>query len=250
MTNIYGLIGKKLSHSFSPAYFEKKFEKLGLDAEYRLFELEEIAQLPELLKQTTNLKGLSVTVPYKIEVLPFLDELDDIARQTGSVNAIQIKLKKGKPFLKGFNTDVIGFGQSLAPLIEKRKGLKALILGTGGSARAVAFVLGKMGIEFVFVSRKPVHPEQLSYVEITKEILEEYRLIVQTTPVGMFPHSADAPFIPYQFITSNHILFDLIYNPSETLFLKYGHINGATVSNGLKMLGFQAEASWKIWWSR
>ncbi|MCF6171776.1 MAG: shikimate dehydrogenase [Bacteroidales bacterium] len=247
MTNLYGLIGKKLSHSFSPDYFEKKFEAQRVDAEYRLFEWDEITQLPEFIKKYPNLMGLNITIPYKKEVLLYLDELDEVAKQTASVNTVQIRRKKGSVFLKGFNTDVIGFEQTLLPLIANRKGMKALVLGTGGSAQAVAFVLESLGIEFVFVSRKPVHTEQLSYAEITKKSMQKYRLIINTTPLGMFPLSADAPSIPYTFITSKHILFDLIYNPPESLFLKHGRLNGAAVSNGLRMLEIQADAAWEIW---
>ena len=247
MTTTYGLIGKKLSHSFSPAYFEKKFKRLGLDADYRLFELDDISKLPELLKKYPNLKGLNVTVPYKIEVLPFLDELDEIARQTKSVNTIQIKLKDGKPFLKGFNTDVIGFEQTILPLIKNRKGIKAMILGTGGSAKAVAFVLGKLGIEYLSLSRNPIQPKQINYLEITKEVLKDYKLIIQTTPLGMFPHIDVALPIPFKLLSKEHILYDLIYNPTETLFMKLGKQNGALVVNGLQMLEIQAEASWDIW---
>jgi len=247
MTKLYGLIGKKLSHSFSPAYFDDKFKKLGLDAEYRLFELDDISKFPELLKKYPDLKGLNVTVPFKIEVLPFLNELDEIARQTGSVNTIQIKIKNGKAVLKGFNTDVFGFEQTITPLIENRKGIKAMILGTGGSAAAVAFILDKLGMEFIFISRNPVHPKQINYSEITKEILEDYKLIIQTTPLGMFPQVQNSPPIPYDLLGKNHILYDLIYNPSETLFMKQGKQNGALGINGLQMLEIQAEASWKIW---
>jgi len=247
MTNTYGLIGKKLSHSFSPAYFEKKFKKLGLDAEYRLFELDDISELPELVKKYPNLKGLNVTVPYKIEVLPFLDELDKIASQMGSVNTIQINYKDGEAVLKGFNTDGFGFEQTLLPLLENRKSIKAMILGTGGSARAVAFILDKLGIKFLFVSRNPNHPKHMSYSEITKIILEDYHLIIQTTPLGMFPDIEKSPAIPYKLLGQNHILYDLVYNPAETMFMKQGKQNGAVVVNGQRMLKIQAAASWDIW---
>jgi len=247
MTNTYGLIGKKLSHSFSPIFFEDKFKKLGLDAEYQLFELDDISEFPELLSKYPNLKGLNVTVPYKIKVLPFLNELDDIANQTESVNTIQIRTKNGKPVLKGFNTDVKGFEQTLFPLIENRKSIKAMILGTGGSANAVAFVLDKLGIDFVFVSRNPIQPNQINYSEITEEILETHKLIIQTTPLGMFPEVKNSPNIPYKLLAANHILYDLVYNPSETLFMKFGKQNGAAVCNGLSMLEMQADAAWNIW---
>ena len=212
-----------------------------------MFELDDISELPELIKKYPKLKGLNVTVPYKIEVLPFLDELDDIAKQTGSVNTIQVKYKNGKAFLKGYNTDVIGFEQTLLPLLENHKGIKALILGTGGSAQAVVFVLNKMGIDSLFVSRNPALPKQINYSEITQELLEDYYLIIQTTPLGMFPLVKNSPPIHYDLLGKNHILYDLIYNPTETLFMKQGKQNGALVINGLKMLESQADASWDIW---
>lgn len=247
MTSTYGLIGKKLSHSFSPAYFEKKFKDMRLDADYRLFELDNVSRLPELLKEHSDLKGLNVTIPYKVDVLPLIDELDEIATQTKSVNTIQISQRHNKTYLKGFNTDVIGFEQSLIPLIQKRKMKKALILGTGGSARSVTFVLKKMGIEFLQASRNPVQKHQITYTQITKEIIDKHQLIVQTTPLGMFPLEKDAPTIPYQYLDKNHLLYDLIYNPSETKFLTLGKKNGARIYNGMRMLEIQAEASWNIW---
>lgn len=247
MTNLYGLIGKKLSHSFSPAYFKEKFKALGLDADYHLFELNDTSRLLELLKKFPSLKGLNVTVPYKVDVLPLMNELDEISTQTKSINTIQISRRKNKTYLKGFNTDVIGFEQSLLPLIQKQKVRKALILGTGGSARSVTFVLKKLGIEFLQVSRNPVEKHQITYAQITKNIINEHRLVIQTTPVGMFPQEDDAPTIPYQFLNKNHLLYDLIYNPLETKFLTLGKKNGARTYNGMRMLEIQAEASWNIW---
>lgn len=247
MTVIYGLIGKKLSHSFSPTYFNKKFEGIGLDAEYRLFEMEDISRLPALLKKEDSLRGLNVTVPYKLAVLPLLDELDDIARQTKSVNTIQVTQKNNKTFLKGFNTDVIGFEQSLVPLLQKKDGQRALILGTGGSAQSVAYVLERQGIEFLRVSREPSEKNQIHYAQITKEIIDEHQLIVQATPLGMFPQVDDAPEIPFQYLTKKHLLYDLVYNPAETKFLKLGKKHGARIYNGMRMLEIQAEESWKIW---
>jgi shikimate dehydrogenase len=247
MTNTYGLIGKLLSHSFSPAYFAEKFEKLNLNAKYRLFELDDISKLPEFIRKYPNLKGLNVTIPYKKEVLLLLDELDEVAKATGSVNTIQIKYENGKTILKGFNTDVIGFEQTLFPFIENRKAIKALVLGTGGSALAVAFVLNKLGIDFVYVSRNPNPLKQINYSEITKSVLENYHLIIQTTPLGMFPNTDNFPPIPYELLGKNHLLYDLVYNPKETVFMKKGKQNGAVAINGQKMLEIQADASWKIW---
>jgi len=247
MTNTYGLIGKKLSHSFSPAYFKKKFEVLGLDAEYLLFELDNISKLPALLNQYPGLKGLNVTIPYKVEVLPFLDELEAGAAQTNSVNTIRISKKDNKTILTGYNTDIIGFELSLQPLVNNHKVNKALVLGTGGSAQSVAFVLKKMGIEFLWVSRNPAEENQIHYSQITKEIICDFHLIIQTTPLGMFPGVEDAPPIPYHLLVKDHLLYDLIYNPSETKFLKQGREQGARIYNGQRMLVIQAEASWAIW---
>lgn len=247
MTNTYGLIGKKLSHSFSPAYFTKKFEDMGLDAEYRLFELDDISELPALLSHYPDLKGLNITVPYKVEVLPFLHELDEVASQTKSVNTIHISQKNSKTYLKGYNTDTVGFEQSLLPLVKEHKVRKALVLGTGGSAQSVAFVLKRMGIEFLQISRNPVEIHQIHYSQLTHEILNEHQLIIQTTPLGMFPLVDDTPPLPFHLLGENHLLYDLIYNPSETKFLLKGRENGARVHNGMRMLEIQAEASWDIW---
>jgi shikimate dehydrogenase len=244
---IYGLIGKKLDHSFSPDYFSKKFRKLNLDADYRLFEIDSISELPEIIKENKNLRGLNVTIPYKKEVLQFLDKIDHNAKKLGSVNTIKIDWKNNIPHLTGYNTDIIGFEQTIIPLIKERDIETALILGTGGSAQAVAFVLDRLNVTCNFVSRAGNKPGTLAYENLDQDIFSRHKLIINTTPVGMFPELENAPNIPYNFIGEKHLLYDLIYNPAETNFLKKGRKNGARVKNGQLMLEIQADASWKIW---
>ena len=248
--DLFGLIGKKLSHSFSPDYFKKKFDKLNIDANYQLFEIQNIAELPDLINKHKNLKGLNVTIPYKKAVIPYLNRIEDTARQLGSVNTIHIDQQGDRPILKGFNTDIIGFEQSLEQLTSGKVIKRALILGTGGSAQSVAFVLSKLKIEYYFVSRNRKVKNVLNYNDLTNEIVTNYNLIINSTPVGMYPSVEDSPPIPYELITPDHLLFDLIYNPPETIFLKNGRRRGASVCNGMKMLELQAEASWNIWQSR
>ncbi len=245
---IYGIIGEKLIHSSSPAFFQDKFQKLNIDADYIPFELSDIADLPELIQSQKNLIGLNVTIPFKESVIPYLDFLSPEAEATGAVNTIKIIRAAGKTKLHGYNTDVIGFKDSVELLISGKKGLKALILGTGGSAKSVAFVLQNLGIHYQMVSREPkAKAKELSYVTIDANILYDHLLIINTTPLGMFPNIDSAPDIPYHFLSGHHFLYDLIYNPSETLFLKKGKKKKAIVQNGLNMLHIQAEESWKIW---
>lgn len=248
--DLYGLIGKKLSHSFSPDYFKKKFDKLSIDANYQLFEIQNISKLPDLISNHKNLKGLNVTIPYKQEVFPYLNYIEDTARQLGSVNTIRIDWQGDSPSLCGYNTDIIGFEKSLEQLIRDNLIKRALILGTGGSAQSVAFVLSKLKIEYYFVSRNPKEKNILNFNDLTSDIVVNHNLIINSTPVGMYPAVEDSPPIPYEYITPNHLLFDLIYNPAETIFLKNGRLRGASVYNGMKMLELQAEASWRIWQSR
>jgi shikimate dehydrogenase len=237
-----GLIGKKLGHSFSKRYFENLFQERGIHGSFDLIELENIKEFESIKK--LDYKGLSVTIPYKETILTYLDELDESAAAIGAVNCIHF-LENGK--LRGYNTDMIGFEQSLNPLISERTDIKkALVLGTGGASKAVCQVLKKLSIDFVLVSRDS-EKGQLTYSEISREILEDHLLIVNCTPIGMFPDVNAAPEIPYECLTKKHLLYDLVYNPEETLFLKKGKEKGATVKNGLEMLYFQAEAAWKIW---
>lgn len=241
MTAQYGLIGFPLAHSFSPGYFNKKFEQEGIDAAYETFPIERIEDWPSLLKERPLLKGVNVTIPYKTSIIPFLDGLTPEAKKTGAVNCVLIS--NGKTF--GHNTDALGFEQSLKPLLKPQH-KKALILGTGGSSRAVGHVLEKLGIATKKVSRT-AKDNVISYRDIDEQTLRQYPLIVNTTPLGMSPDTQAAPPIPYHFINERHLLFDLIYNPGETRFLSLGKAQGAAIKNGLEMLYLQAEAGWKFW---
>jgi shikimate dehydrogenase len=239
---LFGLIGYPLTHSFSGKYFAEKFAREGLtDYRYDLFSIPAIDELPLILSQHPDLCGLNVTIPYKEQVLPFLNETDKVVQEIQACNCIRIK--NGQ--LKGFNTDVIGFETSLKEQLRPHH-RKALILGTGGAAKAVEFVLQKAGIEFKYVSRKKT-ANNLTYSELDKTVVEAYQLIINTTPVGTYPVINEAPDIPYDDLTSQHYLFDLVYNPAKTLFLQKGEQKGAVVKNGYDMLLIQADESWRIW---
>jgi shikimate dehydrogenase len=238
----FGLIGYPLGHSFSKKYFEAKFEKEGIkDCLYDLYEIEDITLFPKIVKENPELIGMNVTIPYKEKVIPYLDQLDPACQKIGAVNTIQFL--NGKTI--GHNTDVIGFEKSLLPLLKNHH-QNALILGTGGAAKAVQFVLEKLNISFKYVSRKKAK-EHLLYTDLNEEIIEKYTLIINTTPLGMFPKIDNLPNLPYQFISKKHLVYDLIYNPLETAFLQKAKAQGATIKNGLEMLQIQAEESWKIW---
>lgn len=240
--NRFGLIGQHISYSFSKGYFTQKFSDLHLEGySYENFDLHHIDEFKRLVTDNTDLKGLNVTIPYKEAILPYLTELHPKAEKIGAVNTIKF-IDKG---LRGYNTDVYGFRKSIEPFIQKHH-TKALILGTGGASKAVAFVFGELGIHHTFVSRKP-HKNRLSYESLDKDILEDYTILVNCTPLGTYPNIDDKPNIPYTFIRSRHLLFDLIYNPVKTAFLKQGEAQGASISNGLKMLELQAEKAWEIW---
>jgi len=238
---MYGIIGYPLLTTFSPGYFQEKFRQSGIDETYQKFPLEKIEDLKALMKQQPGLKGLNVTIPYKEAVMPFLDALDDTAKQIGAVNTI--KINNGK--LTGYNTDVIGFYNSLKPLLQ-RQHEQALILGTGGASKAVAYALRELNIPFQFVSRNKKEG-QLTYSDLDDGIIEAHKLIINTTPLGMKPDESTFPLIPYTAITGAHLLYDLIYAPPETLFLQKGKDRGAGIKNGYEMLTGQAEAAWKIW---
>lgn len=240
----YGLIGYPLSHSFSKKFFSQKFSEEHIDARYELFELKNIEEFQELVK-STGLAGLNVTIPYKKEIIPYLDALDETAQNIGAVNVIKFIRRKNNLLLKGYNSDVTGFENSLLPLLQPHH-TKALILGTGGASNAVRYVLNKHGIETKYVSRKK-DKDNFTYDELDKEALSNYKLIVNTTPLGTYPKINDTPGIPYQFVTNKHFLYDLIYNPSETKFLQQGKKQGATILNGEQMLIGQAVAAWDIW---
>ena len=243
----YGLIGYPLTHSFSKSFFNQKFESEHIDAEYINFEIPTIADFKNVLKQNPTLNGINVTIPYKTLVIPFLDELTDNAKAIGAVNVIKLtKGYFGQTKLVGHNTDILGFKQSIEPLLDPTKHKKALILGTGGASKAIFHGLKQLGVESIFVSRTPIK-DGLTYNDLTPAIIEAHTVIVNTTPVGMFPHSDACPDIPYEHITDQHLLYDLLYNPDETLFMKKGKQQGAEVKNGLEMLLLQAFAGWKIW---
>lgn len=250
----FGLIGYPLSHSFSKQYFTDKFEKLGLaDHSYELFPLENITDLPQLIAANPNLVGLNVTIPYKQSVIPFLDELDDTAKAVGAVNTIKIikspLLGRGDLGVRlyGYNTDVIGFAQSLKPLLHPHHE-RALILGTGGAAKAVAYVLKGLGIQYYFVSRQKQNlPNSLTYADLNEAVFNACKLVVNTTPVGMHPNEEEAPALPYQFFSPQHLAYDAVYNPASTLFMQQAAQHGAHTVNGLNMLYMQAEAAWNIW---
>ena len=243
----YGLIGYPLGHSFSVSYFNQKFADEGINAKYENYEIASIDELTEILDKTPELHGLNVTIPYKEKVIPFLDSISPEARAIGAVNVIRVTHEKNKTILKGFNSDVIGFTQSIEPMLEKKWHKKALILGTGGASKAIRYGLEeKLGMETLFVSRS-AREGMITYEEVTAEVLKEYEVIVNCSPVGMYPHVDECPALPYEAMNENHLLYDLLYNPLETLFMKKGAEQGATVKNGLEMLHLQAIASWKFW---
>lgn len=243
----YGLIGYPLKHSFSIGYFNEKFKAENIDAEYVNFEIPSINDFMEVIEENPNLRGLNVTIPYKEQVIPFLSELDKDTAKIGAVNVIKIiRLPKGKVKLVGYNSDIIGFTQSIEPLLMPHH-KKALILGTGGASKAVFRGLQNLGIESTFVSRTKKDDKLLTYRELTPEVMKEHTVIVNCTPLGMFPKVDFCPDIPYSELTPNHLLYDLLYNPNETLFMKKGRAQGAVVKNGLEMLLLQAFAAWEIW---
>ena len=241
----YGLIGYPLGHSFSKNFFNEKFRNEGIDALYENFEIPTINHFPEVIEANKELHGLNVTIPYKEQVIPYLDELSVEARSIGAVNVIRIEQRGKKQFLKGYNSDVIGFTRSIESLLEPIH-KKALILGTGGASKAVNYGLKSLGLETVFASRYQ-RPGCVTYDDLTPEVISEYKVIVNCTPLGMYPNVDKCPAIPYEGITREHILYDLIYNPDETLFMRKGKERGATVKNGLEMLLLQAYASWDFW---
>ena len=242
----YGLIGRPLGHSFSAGYFAEKFSREGIDAEYANYPLPDVEHhLLPLIEANDDLRGLNVTIPYKQDVIPFLDDISPDARAIGAVNVIAIKRVEGRPRLKGFNSDVIGFKRSLQPLLKPHH-RRALVLGTGGASKAVVYGLRSLGIEPTYVSRTS-REGVLSYDELTLQTVADNLLIVNCTPLGMFPNVETRPAIPYECLTPRHLLYDLVYNPTETAFLAAGRDRGCTTKNGLEMLHIQAEASWEFW---
>ena len=240
----FGLIGLPLAHSFSKNFFTEKFKNEKIDARYDLFELKHIADLSLLIEQH-KLSGLNVTIPYKEKVIEFMDELDETAAQIGAVNVIKFIRNNENLILRGYNSDVIGFENSLKPFLKPHH-TKALILGTGGASKAIEYILRKNDILTTFVSRKE-KLDMLTYPELTENIMSQNSLIINASPVGTYPHSVECPDIPYQYLTDKHLLFDVVYNPAETLFLKKGKERGAFGLNGEQMLVGQAVAAWEIW---
>ena len=241
----YGLIGYPLGHSFSKQFYNQKFANEGIDAEYLNFEIPSIDDLLEVLAMNPELRGLNVTIPYKEKVMEYLDYVSPEARAIGAVTVIRVEVNGGKLVMKGYNSDVIGFTRSIEPLLKKHHE-KALILGTGGASKAVAFGLKSLGVDSVFVSRKE-RVGTIQYSQITEDVVKEYNVIVNCTPVGMFPNIDNCPPLPYEAMDSRNLLYDLIYNPDQTLFMKNGAGYGAKTKNGLEMLLLQAYANLEFW---
>ncbi|HLV69882.1 MAG TPA: shikimate dehydrogenase [Xanthomarina sp.] len=240
----FGLIGKNISYSFSKVYFNNKFQnETILNASYENFDIQNIQEFPKIIKKNPELRGLNVTIPYKEAIIPFLNSLNKEAQEIGAVNTIKIS-KNGK--LKGYNTDWYGFKKSLKPALEPHH-KKALILGTGGASKAIAFALKKLDINYTFASRNPKNNHSITYSSITESDIQNHLIIINCTPLGTHPNIDDCPKIPYQALTNKHILYDLIYNPEETKFLQLGKAKNATTINGLQMLIFQANKAWEIW---
>lgn len=239
----FGLIGKNISYSFSKTHFTEKFERDGLDYSYENFDLMDISQFPNLIKTHPELLGLNVTIPYKESIIPYLDELNEVAREIGAVNTIKIE-SSGK--LKGYNTDYYGFEKAIEPFLKPHYN-KALILGTGGASKGVAYGLKNLNIPFDFVSRQANEKAQFTYHDLSENLLHSYQIIINCTPIGTYPNVNECPNIPYDAVSHGHLLFDLIYNPIQTKFLICGEIKGAAITNGFRMLELQAEKSWDIW---
>lgn len=247
----YGLLGYPLSHSFSSGYFSEKFKREGIEAVYHNFALPSIEELPALIVEHPFLVGLNVTIPYKQAVIRYLDDLDPEAERIGAVNTVCILRETNKPRLVGYNSDLIGFRESIRPFIDRLRANgqqepKALILGTGGASKAIEYGLEQLGIQCTFVSRTS-RQGVLCYDELDARCYERCSIIINTTPLGMYPNVQSCPPIRYDLLGPGHVLYDAVYNPEKTLFLQKGEAQGATIKNGLEMLHLQAEASWKIW---
>jgi shikimate dehydrogenase len=247
METIYGLIGFPLTHSWSAAYFKEKFKREGIShATYIPIPLSDLSRLPRMISEMPGLRGMNVTIPHKEKVLPYMDKLSATARAIGAVNTILIRRRDGEPFLEGHNTDAYGFKKSLEESGVRSSG-SAMVLGTGGASRAVFHVLKEKGWEVLLVSRTPQGPQTISYQALDREHFESHQLIVNTTPLGMYPEVGTFPPIPYNYLLKSHILYDLVYNPEQTRFLEEGKRAGCQTIGGLRMLVLQAEKSWEIW---
>lgn len=242
----YGLIGYPLTHSFSKRFFTEKFENEKIDSTYENFEIDHINRFPEIITGNPGLVGLNVTIPYKEQVIPYLDSLNEAAREVGAVNTVKIIRSVSGIQLKGFNTDTYGFETSIKPFLNSDH-KKALILGTGGASKALKYVLRKLGIEYISASIEELKENEISYSDIDEHVIRERLVIINATPLGTYPKVDTFPNIPYQFITEKHLLFDLVYNPEVTQFMAKGKMQGATVKNGYEMLLLQAKKSYEIW---
>lgn len=242
----YGLLGYPLTHSFSKRYFTEKFETEKIESTYENFEIDSITKFPEILENNPEIIGLNVTIPYKEQVLPYLDELNDSAREIKAVNTIRVTRTESGVHLKGFNTDTFGFESTLTPLLKEHH-KKALILGTGGASKALKYVLKKLGIEYLSASIEELKENEIRYEDIDEQMISERLLIINATPLGTYPKVDTFPNIPYEFISDKHLLFDLVYNPEVTQFMAKGMANGAVAKNGYDMLLGQANKAYEIW---
>lgn len=245
MSKVYGLIGFPLGHSFSQVYHNERFAQMGIDARYEMFEMPSVDNLREMVAKHTSLMGLNVTIPHKERVIAQLDALDDSAREIGAVNVIDIERTDTSVRMVGYNTDYVGFRDSIKPMLQPHH-THALVLGTGGASKAVVVALKHLGVEVCSVSRTPANG-QLGYEDLTPEVIARHTIIVNTTPLGMYPNVDACVPIPYQWLTPQHLCYDVVYNPEETTFMRRSAVLGATVCNGLKMLYGQADAAWEIW---
>ena len=245
MKMVYGILGYPLVHSYSPDFFNRMFETKGINAEYLKFETSEISDIHQILHSHPNLAGFNVTIPHKQAIIPFLDDISQEAEDIGAVNCVKVSIRNFHPYLTGYNTDTLGFGRALSKFIPSNL-KQALILGNGGAAKAVRYTLKQMQINSITVSRTPQETDQIGYTSVD-EYLTDHLLIVNTTPLGTFPNIKECPVIPYHHLTSHHYLFDLVYNPSNTLFMQLGAQYGAYTCNGYAMWKEQAICSWKIW---
>lgn len=247
MKRKFGLIGFPLSHSFSRKFFTGKFSDEGIDAVYLNFELESIMELNHLISAHPDLEGFNVTIPYKEQIVSYLEQIDEAAAQIKAVNTVKIRRSSGRQVsLHGYNTDIHGFQESIKPLLQKYHH-KALVLGTGGASKAVLKALENLEIDAILVSRNPEEKGEISYNDLDEDVMDSYKIIINTTPIGTYPNIEGCPAIPFEWVTSRHLLYDLVYNPEVTEFLRQGSEQGATIKNGLEMLHLQALAAWEIW---
>ena len=246
MKHKFGLIGFPLSHSFSRKFFTEKFANEGIEAVYLNFEIENIGKLNHLISAHPDLQGFNVTIPYKEQIISYLEQIDGEAAQIKAVNTVKIRRSGRQVSLHGYNTDIHGFQESIKPLLQKYHH-KALVLGTGGASKAVMKALENLGIDAILVSRNPEEKGEISYNDLDEDVMDSYKIVINTTPIGTYPNIEGCPAIPFEWITSKHLLFDLVYNPEVTEFLKQGRERGATIKNGLEMLHLQALAAWEIW---